>query len=74
MAVKVGISMTPRGEVGLIVALVGLQMNVISQSAYALVIFMTAATTLIAPPIMRLIFREDAVPQPEFVERRRSAM
>lgn len=73
-AVKVGIGMTPRGEVGLIVALIGLQMNVISQSAYALVIFMTAATTLVAPPIMKLIFREDAAGQPAFVERRRSAM
>ncbi|HEY6249643.1 MAG TPA: cation:proton antiporter, partial [Candidatus Angelobacter sp.] len=58
-ALKVGIGMTPRGEVGLIVALVGLQMNVVSQSAYALVVFMTGATTLIAPPILRLVFRED---------------
>jgi Kef-type K+ transport system membrane component KefB len=71
MALKVGVGMTPRGEVGLIVALIGLQMNVISQSAYALVIFMTAATTLIAPPIMRLMFRDDAVPEPGFIERRR---
>jgi len=73
-ALKVGVGMTPRGEVGLIVALVGLQMNIISQPAYALVVFMTAATTLIAPPIMRLVFREDSPPQPAFVERRRSAM
>src|SRR5215813_5634581 len=73
-ALKVGVGMTPRGEVGLIVALVGLQMNIISQSAYALVVFMTAATTLIAPPMMRLVFREDSPPQPAFVERRRSAM
>lgn len=60
-AIKVGIGMAPRGEVGLIVALVGLQMNVVSQSAYALVVFMTGATTLIAPPILRLLFREDMV-------------
>jgi Kef-type K+ transport system membrane component KefB len=58
-ALKVGIGMTPRGEVGLIVALIGLQMNVVSQSAYALVVFMSGATTLIAPPILRIIFRED---------------
>jgi hypothetical protein len=56
------------------VALVGLQMNIISPSAYALVIFMTGATTLVAPPIMKLIFREDMPAQPEFTERRRSAM
>ena len=58
-ALKVGIGMAPRGEVGLIVASVGLQMNVVSQSAYALVVFMTAATTLVAPPILRVVFRED---------------
>jgi Kef-type K+ transport system membrane component KefB len=58
-ALKVGVGMTPRGEVGLIVGLVGLQANIISPAAYALVIFMTGATTLVAPPLMRLIFREE---------------
>ena len=73
-ALKVGLGMTPRGEVGLIVALVGLQMNVISQPAYALIIFMTAATTLVAPPLLRIMFREDVPPEPVLIERRRSAM
>jgi Kef-type K+ transport system membrane component KefB len=73
-ALKVGIGMVPRGEVGLIVALVGLQMNIVSPAAYALVIFMTGTTTLIAPPLMKLIFREDVPAQPEFTERRRTAM
>jgi Na+:H+ antiporter len=55
-AAQVGIGMTPRGEVGLIVALIGLQLKMISDSAYAVVIFMTAATTLVAPPILRHLF------------------
>ncbi|MFI5088632.1 MAG: cation:proton antiporter [Terriglobales bacterium] len=59
-ALKVGVGMTPRGEVALIVALVGLQMNMISQAAYAIVIFMTGATTLIAPPVLRYLFKRDA--------------
>ncbi|HXP46664.1 MAG TPA: cation:proton antiporter [Terriglobales bacterium] len=59
-ALKVGVGMTPRGEVALIVALVGLQMNMISQAAYAIVIFMTGATTLIAPPVLRYLFRRHA--------------
>ncbi len=62
-ALKVGVGMTPRGEVALIVALVGLQMNMVSQAAYAIVIFMTAATTLIAPPVLRYLFKRDA-PEP----------
>lgn len=59
-AIRVGLGMTPRGEVALIVALVGLQMKMISEQAYAIVLFMTAATTLIAPPILRVLFRHDA--------------
>ena len=58
-ALKVGVGMTPRGEVALIVALVGLQMQMISQPAYAIVIFMTGATTLLAPPVLRYLFRQD---------------
>jgi Kef-type K+ transport system membrane component KefB len=57
MAAKVGMGMVPRGEVGLIVALVGLQHKTISESAYALVIFMTGATTLVAPPLLKVLFR-----------------
>lgn len=59
-ALKVGLGMTPRGEVALIVALIGLQMNMISQRAYAVVIFMTAVTTILPPPLLKLMFREDA--------------
>src|SRR5215467_16181213 len=58
-AAKVGMGMVPRGEVGLIVALVGLQHNIISPAAYALVIFMTGATTLVAPPLLKMLFRDD---------------
>ena len=56
-ALRVGVGMMPRGEVALIVALVGLQMKMISAQAYAIVLFMTAATTLIAPPWLRYLFR-----------------
>jgi Na+:H+ antiporter len=54
---RVGIGMMPRGEVALIVALVGLQMNMVSQSAYAIVIFMAGFTTILAPPLLRLLLR-----------------
>lgn len=59
-ALRVGVGMMPRGEVALIVALIGLQMNVISQQAYAVVIFMAAATTLLAPPMLRYLFANQA--------------
>ncbi|HVJ05921.1 MAG TPA: cation:proton antiporter [Candidatus Saccharimonadales bacterium] len=53
---QVGVGMTPRGEVALIVALIGLQMNMISQRAYALVIVMTAVTTVLPAPFLRMLF------------------
>ena len=73
-AIKVGVGMVPRGEVGLIVALVGLQMNIVSESAYALVILMTAVTTLVAPPIMKIVFRDEVTVQPAIAGRRSTAM
>jgi len=51
--------MTPRGEVALIVALIGLQMNMISQRSYALVIMMTAITTILPPPVLRILFQKE---------------
>jgi Kef-type K+ transport system membrane component KefB len=66
-ALKVGVGMTPRGEVALIVALIGLQMNMVSQRAYAIVIFMTAVTTLISPPLLRYLFRDEIPPNSEMI-------
>jgi Kef-type K+ transport system membrane component KefB len=57
IALRVGVGMTPRGEVGLIVALVGLQMKIISDAGYAIVVFMTGITTIAAPPVLRYLFR-----------------
>ena len=58
-ALCVGIGMMPRGEVALIVALVGLNSQIVSQSAYAVVVFMTAVTTILAPPLLRLVFSKE---------------
>jgi Kef-type K+ transport system membrane component KefB len=55
---RVGVGMMPRGEVALIVALVGLQSGIIGQSTYAIVVFMTAVTTLIAPALLRYLYRD----------------
>jgi Kef-type K+ transport system membrane component KefB len=52
----VGVGMMPRGEVALIVALVGLNSHIVSQPTYAIVVFMSAVTTLLAPPLLRYLF------------------
>jgi Kef-type K+ transport system membrane component KefB len=57
-ALIVGVGMVPRGEVGIIVAMLGLRLHAIPDSMYALVIFMSVVTTLAVPPVLRVLFRE----------------
>ncbi len=56
-ALQVGVGMMPRGEVALIVAVVGLRSQIVLPSTYAIVVFMTAVTTILAPPLLRYLFR-----------------
>jgi Kef-type K+ transport system membrane component KefB len=59
MVFRVGVGMMPRGEVALIVALVGLQSRILSESAYGIVVLMTVVTTILAPPLLRYLFRNE---------------
>jgi Kef-type K+ transport system membrane component KefB len=56
---QVGVGMVPRGEVGIVVAQIGLGLGVISGQFFASVLFMAVATTLIAPPLIKLLYSED---------------
>jgi len=66
---RVGIGMISRGEVGLIVAGVGLAPGLLSDSVYSTIIIMVAATTLITPIWLKMEYRKDQVktdqPSPE---------
>lgn len=55
-AMQVGVGMVPRGEVGIVVAQIGLGVGVITESLFGAVLFMACATTLIAPPLIRPLF------------------
>jgi Kef-type K+ transport system membrane component KefB len=55
-AAQVGMGMVPRGEVGIIVAQIGLSLAVIGPELYGVVLFMAVATTLIAPPFLKLFY------------------
>jgi Kef-type K+ transport system membrane component KefB len=56
----IGTGMIPRGEVGIIVALVGLKMGTLSTDTYGIVLFMSVATTLVAPAALRILLRRTA--------------
>ncbi|MCA1604254.1 MAG: hypothetical protein LC775_01935, partial [Acidobacteria bacterium] len=53
---QVGMGMVPRGEVGIVVAQIGLGMAVISDSLYGVILIMGVVTTLIAPPFLRILY------------------
>jgi Kef-type K+ transport system membrane component KefB len=68
-AIRVGVGMAPRGEVGMVVAQIGLRMGVMNESVYGIIVFMSVATTLIAPPLLKLAFRGEkgVAPDPDLV-------
>jgi Kef-type K+ transport system membrane component KefB len=49
----IGTGMVPRGEVAMIVALIGLNQNLIDQGTYSALILMSLLTTIIPPLILR---------------------
>jgi len=55
-AIRVGIGMVPRGEVGLIVAYIGLSHGIIQQPIYVIAVVMSIITTLITPPLLKTAF------------------
>ncbi len=58
---KIGLGMVPRGEVGMVVAQIGLGMSVISNEVYGVVVFMAVATTLVTPLLLKIAFRTPAL-------------
>jgi len=56
-ALRVGVGMIPRGEVGMVVAQIGLGFGIIKQNVYGVVVFMSVATTIVAPPLINIAFR-----------------
>lgn len=57
-AMRVGFGMVPRGEVGMVVAQLGLAMGAISTTVYGVVVFTALATTVVAPPLLAFSYRE----------------
>jgi Kef-type K+ transport system membrane component KefB len=56
-AMRVGVGMIPRGEVGMVVAQIGLGVGVMAQNVYGTIVFVSVITTVLAPPLLRLAFR-----------------
>jgi Kef-type K+ transport system membrane component KefB len=61
-ALQLGIGMVSRGEVGLIVASVGISQGIIPQSIFSTVVGVVVITTILTPSLLRLSFR---IPRPK---------
>lgn len=69
VATQIGVGMVPRGEVGMVVAQIGMSMGVIPAHIYGVVVFMAIATTIAAPLLLAWAFRgeETGTPSESFV-------
>jgi Kef-type K+ transport system membrane component KefB len=63
-ATLIGIGMVPRGEVGIVIAGLGLTASAISGELYSVVVGMAVLTTLLVPPLLPALVRR-AEPKPD---------
>jgi Kef-type K+ transport system membrane component KefB len=66
-ALRLGVGMTSRGEVGLIVASVGLGVGLVTEDIFTSVVLMVIATTLLTPIMLRALYPK-TTEQPEPVK------
>jgi Kef-type K+ transport system membrane component KefB len=59
----VGTGMVPRGEIGLVVASIGLAQGSTGNDVFTAVVFMSITTALIAPPVLRALIGQAAKPE-----------
>jgi Kef-type K+ transport system membrane component KefB len=51
---SIGVGMIPRGEVGLIFASIGRNLNVVDDATFSAIVIMVIVTTLITPPLLKI--------------------
>jgi len=70
-SLRIGISMTPRGEMGLIVASLGLTSGLISTGTYSVAVMAVVLTTFIAIPILKkvLVDKNDFLSRASMVQK-----
>lgn len=62
-SLRVGTGMISRGEVGLIVAAIGVQRGVIDQDVFSIMVLMVVLSTLVTPVLLRLTFPKREPPE-----------
>jgi Kef-type K+ transport system membrane component KefB len=62
-SLRVSVGMISRGEVGLIVAGIGLREGLISQEVFTVVVVLILLTTLVTPLLLRYVFPRPIAPR-----------
>ena len=60
-AMIVGVGMVPRGEVGVVIASLGLAAGVFTNEIYAVIVAMSLLTSIVTPPVLAWLLKKDAV-------------
>ena len=58
-SLQIGVGMISRGEVGLIVASVGLAQGLVDTSLFSVMVLMVLITTLVTPVLLKIVFAEE---------------
>ena len=56
---RVGVGMISRGEIGLIIAGIGVTSGVLTSNVYSTIVIMVAATTVIAPIWLKTLYKKE---------------
>ncbi len=64
-SLRVGVGMISRGEVGLIIANIGLSAGVLTKAIFPSVFLVILVSTVLTPPLVRFAFRENNQPSPK---------
>jgi Kef-type K+ transport system membrane component KefB len=66
-SIRIGVGMISRGEVGLIIAAIGVSSGVLLPEVFTVVVFVVLVTTIITPPLVRWSFsdKDEETPAPE---------
>ena len=59
-ALIVGVGMVPRGEVGVVIASLGLSQGVFSPEIYAVIVAMSLLTSIVTPPVLAALLKREA--------------
>ena len=62
-ATIVGFGMVPRGEVGVVIASLGLSAGVFTDQVYAIIVAMSLLTAMVTPPVLAWMLRREDAPK-----------